>query len=129
MNSLALSNENFLDIFVSALLRSPSEWRPPQSTEHARFPIKRENVQRLCDDMFKLLENHSNTLLKLRVPIKIFGSLHGRFLDLLRLFESFGVPSDDHPNGDIEKFDYLFLGNYVDRGFNSLEVVCLIFAL
>ena len=32
-------------------------------------------------------------------------------------------------NGDIEKFDYIFLGNYVDFSFNSLEVVCLLFSL
>jgi len=66
----------------------------------------------------------------LRVPLKIFGSLHGRFNELLRFFENFGAPTDDSElSGDIEKFDYLFLGNYVNRGFNSLEVICLLFAL
>ena len=48
---------------------------------------------------------------------------------MLRLFENFGVPSDEQGIGDIEKFNYLFLGNYVDRGFQSLETICLIFAL
>ena len=60
------------------------------------------------------------------MPIKIFGNIHGRFGDLLRFFDNFGCPIDD---GDIEKFDYLFLGNYVDRGFNSLETIMLLFAL
>lgn len=47
---------------------------------------------------------------RLRGPLKIFGSIHGRFHDLLRFFENFGVPSDEVGIGDIEKFDYLFLG-------------------
>lgn len=68
------------------------------------------------------------TLLRLRVPIKIFGSVHGRFSEMLRFFESFGSPVDEEW-GDIERFDYLFMGNYVDRGFNSLEVICALFSL
>lgn len=64
----------------------------------------------------------------MRVPIKIFGNLYGRFNDLLRFFNNFGYPIDEE-GGDIEKFDYLFLGNYVDRGFNSIETILLLFAL
>lgn len=84
----------------------------------------------MCDEVVSILESQA-TLLKVRAPIKIIGSIHGRFNELLRFFENFGAPSDDLENldGDIEKFDYLFLGNYVDKGFNSLEVICLLFAL
>jgi len=32
-------------------------------------------------------------------------------------------------NGDIENFDYIFLGNYVDFSLNSLEIICLLFSL
>jgi len=32
-------------------------------------------------------------------------------------------------NGDIESCDYVFLGNYIDRGKNSLEVICILLAL
>ena len=67
--------------------------------------------------------------MKLRVPVKIFGSIFGRFNEMIRYFESFGFPHDEDETGDIENFDYLFLGNYVDRGFNGLEVICLLFAL
>lgn len=73
--------------------------------------------------------SEEQTLLKLRVPIKIFGDLHGQIGDLNKLFETFGAPSDDMPLGDIESNDYLFLGDYVDRGSRSLELVLLLFAL
>lgn len=65
-------------------------------------------------------------MLKLNAPIKIFGDLHGQFGDLMRLFEEYGVPSTA---GDITYIDYLFLGDYVDRGAYSLETICLLLAL
>ena len=68
-------------------------------------------------------------MLKLRVPLKIFGSLHGRYNELLRFFDNYGSPNEAEEKGDIENFDYLFLGNYVDKGANSLEVVLTLFAL
>jgi len=47
-------------------------------------------------------------------------------MDVIRLFEEYG-----HPNvgGDITYIDYLFLGDYVDRGAHSLETICLLLAL
>lgn len=59
-------------------------------------------------------------------PVKIFGDLHGQFGDLMRLFEEYGSPSTA---GDITYIDYLFLGDYVDRGAHSLETICLLLAL
>lgn len=55
-------------------------------------------------------------MLRLRAPIKIFGSLNGQYIDLMRYFDHFKAPYDNLFNGDIDSYDYLFLGGYVDRG-------------
>ena len=67
-----------------------------------------------------------STVLHLNAPVKIFGDLHGQFGDLMRLFSEYGSPSTA---GDIAYIDYLFLGDYVDRGAYSLETICLLLAL
>ena len=64
--------------------------------------------------------------MKLSAPTKIFGDLHGQFGDLMRLFAEYGSPSTV---GDIAYIDYLFLGDYVDRGAFSLETMSLLLAL
>jgi len=58
-------------------------------------------------------------LLDLEAPLKIVGDIHGQYYDLLRLFEYGGFPPDAN---------YLFLGDYVDRGPNGMETICLLLA-
>ncbi|KAJ8661027.1 hypothetical protein O0I10_003249 [Lichtheimia ornata] len=57
------------------------------------------------------------TLLELSPPVKIVGDTHGQFTDLIRLFEMGGFPPSSN---------YLFLGDYVDRGKQSLETMLLL---
>ena len=47
----------------------------------------------------------------------------------MRLFDHFKAPYDNLSFGDIDSQDYLFLGNYIDRGTRSVETILLLFAL
>eukprot|EP00301_Raphidiophrys_heterophryoidea_P006889 c12735_g1_i1.p1 GENE.c12735_g1_i1~~c12735_g1_i1.p1 ORF type:complete len:296 (+),score=61.08 c12735_g1_i1:111-998(+) len=72
----------------------------------------------LCTESSKvLLEGPS--MLELKAPIKIVGDVHGQYLDLLRMFEFGGFPP---------AANYLFLGDYVDRGPHGIECAALLLA-
>ncbi|CEF67323.1 Serine/threonine-protein phosphatase PP1-beta catalytic subunit [Strongyloides ratti] len=67
-------------------------------------------------DVFKPL----STLIEIKTPVIVCGDIHGQLNDLLLIFKRFGVPGDK---------TYLFLGDYIDRGNNSMEVINFLFLL
>ncbi|CAN6995308.1 unnamed protein product [Brassica rapa subsp. trilocularis] len=79
--------------------------------------LSEAEIKQLCTTARDIFLQQPN-LLEL-APIKICGDIHGKYSDLLRLFEYGGFP----PNAN-----YLFLGDYVDRGKQSLETICLLLA-
>ncbi|KAH1220764.1 Serine/threonine-protein phosphatase BSL2 [Glycine max] len=107
---------------VVAHLLKPRGWKPPVRRQ---FFLDCNEIADLCDSAERIFSSEPSVL-QLRAPIKIFGDLHGQFGDLMRLFDEYGAPSTA---GDIAYIDYLFLGDYVDRGQHSLETISLLLAL
>ncbi|KAJ3669648.1 hypothetical protein LUZ60_011598 [Juncus effusus] len=106
---------------ISFLLR-PRNWKAPANRA---FFLDSYEVGELCYAAEQIFIQEP-TVLQLKAPIKVFGDLHGQFGDLMRLFDEYGYPSTA---GDITYIDYLFLGDYVDRGQHSLETITLLLAL
>ncbi|KAK5810435.1 serine/threonine-protein phosphatase BSL3 [Gossypium arboreum] len=107
---------------VIAHLLKPRGWKPPVRRQ---FFLDCNEIADLCESAERIFAAEP-TVLQLKAPIKIFGDLHGQFGDLMRLFDEYGSPSTA---GDIAYIDYLFLGDYVDRGQHSLETITLLLAL
>lgn len=64
-------------------------------------------------------------MLEITDPVTVIGDIHGQFYDLLKILSYTDLlkPSID-PNQKV-----VFLGDYVDRGINSIEVTLLLLAL
>ena len=71
----------------------------------------------LCDTVRPVLANEP-TLIRMKAPVHIVGDIHAQFYDLLRIFDIVGSPQNKK---------YIFLGDYVDRGEQSIETLALLF--
>lgn len=77
------------------------------------------DVKKLCDKTREILMEESNVQ-PVRCPVTVCGDIHGQFHDLSELFRIGGNSPDTN---------YLFMGDYVDRGYYSVETVTLLVAL
>lgn len=80
--------------------------------------ISETEVRDLCSKAREILIEESNVQ-KVDTPVVICGDIHGQFNDLKELFKV---------GGPIPSTNYLFLGDFVDRGFNSVETFLLLLA-
>ena len=76
-------------------------------------------INDICDRLQTVLQEEGNVQ-PVQTPVTIVGDIHGQFYDLIELFRISGPPPDTN---------YLFMGDYVDRGSFSTETVSLVFAL
>ena len=81
--------------------------------------LSEKEVKELCERAKDILREEMNVQ-KIPAPVSIVGDIHGQYCDLIRFIELVGLPP---------KVKLLFLGDYVDRGSNSLEVIALLFSL
>lgn len=80
--------------------------------------LTESEIKYLCAESIKVFMSQP-MLLEVDPPIVICGDIHGYYYKLMNLFGMGGFPPDS---------DYLFLGDYVDRGKNCVETICLLLA-
>lgn len=96
---------------------SVEQWLPSLMTKDKRLP--EDDVRCLCDAARDILARESN-LEQVSSPVTVIGDIHGQFDDLVAIFESVGKVEDKR---------YVLLGDYVDRGVNSVETLQLVLSL
>ncbi|EPY43340.1 protein phosphatase [Angomonas deanei] len=92
--------------------------RGARSTSCKAEELSEEEVVHLVMESRKLFMSQP-MLIEIEAPVKMCGDVHGQYHDLLRLFDLGGYPPESN---------YIFLGDYVDRGEQSLETICLLLA-
>ena len=98
---------NYIFIIIQLRLRPGKE-----------INLSENELKFLCTESKKIFLKQP-ILLELGPCLNICGDIHGQFYDLLQLFEIGGYPPEKN---------YLFLGDYVDRGKQSIETIALLFA-
>jgi serine/threonine-protein phosphatase 6 catalytic subunit len=81
--------------------------------------ISERELKQLCSLVSELLMEESNVQ-PVMSPVTIVGDIHGQFFDLINLFKAGGWPPTT---------SYIFLGDFVDRGHNSVETLTLLLCL
>lgn len=118
------NRENHFSMSISEEFRAGFEEirnQPLNNIKHVGVSIpiptfSKESVIDLCDEAIKILKLQP-TLVPLKGPLVIVGDLHGNMHDLLRILSTYGYTP---------MTQYLFLGDYVDRGSFSIETILIL---
>ncbi|OHT11262.1 Serine/threonine-protein phosphatase PP1 isozyme 2 [Tritrichomonas foetus] len=84
-----------------------------------RLILNKDHLIKICQVGQKFL-NQDDIVLKLQGPICVIGDIHAQYIYLWKFLQK---------GGDPENTKYLFLGDYVDRGVNSIEVMTMLLCL
>lgn len=87
-------------------------------TLHAGKCLPESELFKLCEKVKTILIEENNVQ-PVSSPVVICGDIHGQFFDLLELFRT---------GGEIPETNYIFMGDFVDRGYNSVETFQLLLA-
>ncbi|KAK9708648.1 sporulation-induced protein [Basidiobolus ranarum] len=97
-------------------MSSPEQWLDTIfQCQHLSEP----DMKKLCEMVKELLLEESNVQ-PVHSPVTVCGDIHGQFYDLKELFRV---------GGEIPKTNYIFMGDFVDRGYYSLETFTLLMVL
>ncbi|KAL3110684.1 hypothetical protein niasHT_017562 [Heterodera trifolii] len=102
-------SDGFLDAIITKVNRAPSERFTDEITD--------EELKQLCMAAMDVFQRQPS-LVRIEPPTSIVGDIHGQFWDLQRIFATHGHPPEQQ---------YVFLGDYVDRGPHSLETIIILF--
>jgi serine/threonine-protein phosphatase 2A catalytic subunit len=83
------------------------------------MPLAETEVKMLCDLARDVLL-HESDVQPVAAPVNVCGDIHGQWHKLMELFRIGGSASDTN---------YLFMGNYVNRGYYSVETVSMLVCL
>ncbi|KAK5620120.1 Serine/threonine-protein phosphatase 6 catalytic subunit [Crenichthys baileyi] len=86
--------------------------------KHCKY-LPENDLKRLCDYVCDLLLEESNVQ-PVATPVTVCGDIHGQFYDLCELFRT---------GGQVPDTNYIFMGDFVDRGYYSLETFTYLLAL
>jgi len=81
--------------------------------------LSKLQVKLLCKLGIEIMKKEPN-LMKVEEPVVIVGDIHGQFYDMCHMLDKAGDPSE---------INYLFLGDYVDRGIFGTRVLLVLLAL
>ena len=81
--------------------------------------LNEKDLKELCEKAKEIFVEESNVQI-VSAPVIICGDIHGQIYDLLELFKK---------GGDIPNSRYIFMGDYIDRGYNGVEVLELLLVL
>lgn len=78
--------------------------------------LTEKEIERLCNKAREILSREENVP-SVPAPVTIVGDIHGQLYDLMELFKI---------GGGLPHTNYLFMGDYVDRGYYSVECVTIV---
>ncbi|KAI9148606.1 Protein phosphatase methylesterase 1 [Blastocladiella emersonii ATCC 22665] len=97
-------------------MAGPDEWLA--QIKECRY-LAEADMRKLCEIVKGLLMEESN-IQPVCTPVTICGDIHGQFYDLMELFRV---------GGEVPTTNYIFMGDFVDRGYYSLESLTLLMVL
>jgi hypothetical protein len=82
-------------------------------------PLPESQIKKLCRKVKEIFLEESN-IQPIKAPVMVAGDVHGQFYDVLEMFSV---------GGEIPNSQYVMIGDFVDRGYNSVETITLLFCL